>query len=165
MSFTLSEVEVSDAESIARHVDVPANQNGPLYQTMFPLSNKITATQEEEIIRWYIEMLEDAFQERWESHLKACTVDGTPIGFCGWTIIERDRENQVDASDGQANEQPREAKRKASWEPETLDIDSWIAVSKALRTERERVLKDLDNICRKLIHVIALQQPSNGCYI
>jgi hypothetical protein len=64
------------------------------------------------------------------------------------------------------NEQPKEEKsKKASWEPETLDIDSWIAVSKALRTERERVLKDLDNICRKLVHVIALQQPRNGCYI
>jgi hypothetical protein len=35
-------------------------------------------------------------------------------------------------------------------------------VSKALRTERERVLKDLDSICRKLVHVIALQQPTNG---
>ena len=111
-------------------------------------------------------MLEDAFEERWESHLKACTVDGTPVGFCGWTTIERNREHQVDAIDCPANEQRKKEKRKkTSWVPEILNIDSWIAVSKALRTERERVLKDLDNICRELVYVIALQQPSNGCYI
>jgi hypothetical protein len=34
--FKLSDVEVSDAEDIGRHVDVPAMQNGPLYWTMFP---------------------------------------------------------------------------------------------------------------------------------
>ena len=153
MPFTLSEVDVSDADSIARHAEVPAMQNGPLYRTMFPQSDTITETHREEIIRWYVEMLDDAFQDRWESFLKACSVDGTPVGFCGWTIIERNHEHQVEA-----NERPKEEKRKkATWVPETIDIDGWIAVSKALRTERDRVLKDLDNICRKLIHIMVLQ--------
>jgi hypothetical protein len=31
---------------------------------MFPRSDKLTATQKEEMIRWYVEMLEDAFEER-----------------------------------------------------------------------------------------------------
>jgi hypothetical protein len=61
MSFTLSKVNVSDVESIARHAEVPAMQNGLLYRTMFPRSDTITDTQREEIIRWYVEMLEDAF--------------------------------------------------------------------------------------------------------
>jgi hypothetical protein len=92
-------------------------------------------------------MFEEAFEERRESHLKACTDDGTPVGFCGWIIIERNRGHH-----GQATEQPRVKKRKKeSWQPETLDVDSWIAVSNALRTERERVLNDLDNICRKFV--------------
>jgi hypothetical protein len=133
---------------------------------MFPQSDKLTDTQKEEMIRWYVEMIKDAVEERRESHLKACTVDGTPVGFCGWTIIERNRDHHVDAIDCPANEQPKKEKRKkVSWQPETLDIDSWIAVSKALRTERERVLKDLDNICCKMVHNMALQQPHNGCYI
>jgi hypothetical protein len=103
-------------------------------------------------------MLEDAFQDRWESLLKACTVDGTPVGFCGWTIIERNREHQV-----KANERRKEEKRKkATWASETIDIDGWTTVSKALRMERDRVLKDLDNICRKLIYVMTLQQPTDG---
>jgi hypothetical protein len=66
-SFTLSKVEVSDAESIARHVEVPAMQNGPLYRMMFPRSETVIDTQSEEILRWYVELLEDTFQERWES--------------------------------------------------------------------------------------------------
>lgn len=155
MSFTLSEASVSDAEGIARHVEVPAMQNGPLYRTMFPRSDAITGKQKEEIIRWYVEMLEDALQDRWESLWKVCSVDGTPVGFCGWTIIER--ENQVEAKDSQRNERPKEEKRKkAEWIPETIDMDGWITVSKALRTERDRALKSLDNICRKLIYFIAL---------
>lgn len=127
MSFTLSEFDISDAESIAQHIEVPAMQNGPLYRTMFPRST-IRETQREEIIRWYVEMLEDAFQNRWESLLKACSADSTPVGFCGWTIIERNREHQVEA---EANEK-EEKRKKAIWVPETIDIDGWITVSKKL---------------------------------
>ncbi|KAK3897892.1 acyl-CoA N-acyltransferase [Staphylotrichum tortipilum] len=143
MSFTFSDVDVSDAENIARHVEVPAMQNGPLYRTMFPRSDTITEAGREEVVRWYCEMLEDAFQDRWESFLKGCSVDGTPVGFCGWTIMERNQP-QVKANDGQTNMQPK----KATWLPEAIDVDSWIAVSKALRAERDRVLKDVDNVCR-----------------
>ncbi|EHK16818.1 uncharacterized protein TRIVIDRAFT_65437 [Trichoderma virens Gv29-8] len=149
MSFILSDVGVLDAESIARHVDVPSMQNGPLYQTMFPQSNEITEQQRDEIVRWYAETLEEALQDRWESFLKACSIDGNPVGFCGWTIIERKPSHQFEANDGQVNEPLKEKRRKKiSWVPETIDIDGWITLSKALRTERDRVLNDLDSICR-----------------
>lgn len=92
MSFTLSKVDVFETESIARHVEVPAMQNGPLYRMMFPRSDMITDTQREEITSQYIEMLKDAFQDRWKSFLKACNVDGTPVGFCGWTKLDWKRE-------------------------------------------------------------------------
>ncbi|KND92344.1 hypothetical protein TOPH_02944 [Tolypocladium ophioglossoides CBS 100239] len=118
--------------------------NGPLYRTMFPWSDTTTETQREEIIRYYVEMLEDAFQDRWESFLKACSADGTLVGFCGWTIIDWNREHQVKTKDRLKEEK----RKKKSWVPETIDMDGWITVSKALRTELDRVLKDLDNICR-----------------
>lgn len=155
MSFTLSEVDVSDAESIARYVEVPAIQNGPLYQTMFPRSDAITEAQRDEAIRWYADMLEDAFQDRWESFLKACSPDSTPIGFYGWTIIERNRQHQVEAN----NEQER--RKKETWIPEAIDIDSWTTLSRALKAERDRVLNDLDDIYRKSIHFVALQQSTD----
>ncbi len=81
--------------------------------------------------------------------MKACSVDGTPVGFCGWTVIEQNHNRQ------QAGEpRKREKARKASWLPDTLDVDGWVALSKDLKAERCRVLKDLDSICRKLNHVI-----------
>ncbi len=153
MSFHLSEIDVSDAENIARYIDVPSMQNGPLYRTMFPRSD-MTEKQKEEIIRWYVDMLEDAFQDGKESFLKGCSVDGTPVGFCGWTIIERNRHVPNRTKDAQADKSPK----RERWEPELIDIDGWIALSKALRTERDRVLKDLDNICRTLVSLPALHQ-------
>lgn len=152
ISFTLYEVDVSDAESIARYVEVPAMQNGPLYRTMFPLSDAITEAQMDEAIRWYADMLHDAFQDRWESFLKACSADGTPVGFCGWTIIERNRQHQVGANNGQSSGRSKQERRKKeTWIPEAIDVDGWTALSRALKVERDRVLNDLDDIRRKLI--------------
>jgi len=91
-------------------------------------------------------MLEDAFQDGQESFLKGCAVDGAPVGFCGWTVIERNREAPVGANDGQADGPPNRKQKKGTWLPEAIDIDGWTALSRALRTERDRVLKDLDNI-------------------
>lgn len=144
ISFTLSGVDISDAEDIARYVLVPAMQNGPLYRTMFPQSDTVTKQQRDEIVRWYTDMLEDAFEDRWESFLKASSPNGTPIGFCAWTI-EQDRGRQTD-------EQPRRQKRKkGTWIPETIDINSWTTLSKASRAERNRVLQNDTDICRKMI--------------
>ncbi|KAI1379202.1 acyl-CoA N-acyltransferase, partial [Hypoxylon crocopeplum] len=113
---------------------------------MFPQSDTIQA-QRDEIIRWYAVMLEDAFQDRLESFLKLWSIDGTPVGFCGWTI-ERNRE-QIEVNDSQANEQPKkEMRKKQTWIPKAIDIDGWTTLSRALRTERDQVLKNLDNICR-----------------
>src|SRR6266566_3971126 len=151
--FNLSEVDVSDAESIARHVEVPAMQNSPLYRTMFPRSDTMPEAQKEEITQWYINMLEDAFQDGQERFLKGYSVDGAPVGFCGWTVIERNRKAPVGANNGQADGPPKRKQKKGTWLPEAIDIDGWTALSRALRTERDRVLKSLDSICRKLITV------------
>ena len=155
----ISQVTVSDAESIARCVEVPATQNGPLYRTMFPRFGMMTEVQRDEIKRWYIEVLEDAFQDRGESFLKAHSIDGTPVGFCGWTIIERNRKRQIEVkikenSNEASGPAKHEKRNKELWVPEEVDIDGWTILSKALRIERDRVLMNLDNICRKLIHFI-----------
>jgi hypothetical protein len=150
MAFILSDVDVADAESIARNVQEPAMRNGPLYRTMFP-SESITPVQREEVICWYAEMLDEAFRDRKESFLKTCSVEGTPVGFCGWTVIERDPQRQARVADDTANRQPKEQQaRKARSMPQILDIDGWTTISEALRTERNRVLDNLDDICRKL---------------
>ncbi|KAJ3561217.1 hypothetical protein NPX13_g9035 [Xylaria arbuscula] len=155
MNFKLcNEIEVSDAQDIGQHVEVPAMQNGPLYRTMFPQFDTVTEAQKGEITRWYIDMLENAFEEpREERFLKAHSVDdGTPVGFCGWTIMNNTsnpQQQEEDEPNNNNNNNKKEKKaRKASWLPDTLDVDSWVALSNNLKAERCRVLKDLDNICR-----------------
>ncbi|KAI0477872.1 hypothetical protein GGR56DRAFT_430716 [Xylariaceae sp. FL0804] len=106
LPFSLSEVNISD---------------GPLFRTTFPYFDTITKAQREEIIRWYVDMLEDAFQAGLKSFLKDCSVDCSPIVFCGWTIIERNR-------NGQADGPPKRKQKKGTRLPEAIDI----ALSKAL---------------------------------
>ncbi|CAL5869537.1 uncharacterized protein PFLUO_LOCUS3767 [Penicillium psychrofluorescens] len=147
--FKLLDVERADAECIARDIEVPANRNGPLYRTMFPCLNSLQKDELDQIIRFYTSIYEDAFEDRQENFLKVCTVDNRPVGFCGWTI-EGPRLQQV-----QTNERQRDTKRNGlkdrggnDCELETLDVDAWLSLSRQLRAERERVLKDFNEICR-----------------
>ncbi|KAI1323623.1 acyl-CoA N-acyltransferase [Xylariaceae sp. FL0255] len=159
--FKLSDVEVSDAQDIGHHVEVPAMQYGPLYLTMFPHSNTITEAQKEEITRWYVEMLEDAFQNPDDRFLKVCSVDdGDPVGFCGWTVIEhKNSDRQQTMGEPRKGEKTR---KKASWLPDTLDVDAWAALSRDLRVERCRVLQDLDSICRLIFMAVHPKYQRHG---
>ncbi|KAL7620435.1 hypothetical protein AAE478_009430 [Parahypoxylon ruwenzoriense] len=74
-------------------------------------------------------MLKDAFYDRRGKFLKACSIDGTPVGFCGWIIIEGNRQH-VEANNGQANEQLNKEKcKKKSWLLEAIDTDGWVTLS------------------------------------
>jgi hypothetical protein len=66
-------------------------RSGPLYKIMFPGSNTISEVQVDEIIHWYTDIVETAFQDGLESLLKACDDVGTPHGSCGWAVIEGTR--------------------------------------------------------------------------
>lgn len=154
MSFLLSEVTIADAENIARYVEVPAIQTGPLFRTMFPSHTTMTEMQQEEVVQWYTEMLSDAVQAQEERLLKACSTDGVCVGFCGWTIAKRSSKDSDDHSTDNQTTMTNKGEggavtKKESWLPQTLDIDSWIMASKALRMERERALRDHNDICRQ----------------
>lgn len=122
---------------------------------MFPGLDVMLEAQRDGVIRWYTDILEDALQERWEGFLKACTVDNKPVGFCAWTIEEYGEQKvrkQVQTNETQSGPDSNvgEKRERERWEPDTLDVKSWISLSKQLRMERERVLGDLSHICRKL---------------
>ncbi|KAL7806098.1 hypothetical protein V8C44DRAFT_351844 [Trichoderma aethiopicum] len=153
MQFTVSKVQVSDAKSIAQHVHVPAMQNGPLYKTMFPQAATMTEAQKHEVIDWYSDMLTDAFEDGSESFLKVSSADGSPVGFCGWTAIQHKEE---------AIGRPKQERRKATWMPETLDQGAWIDLSKTLRAERNRVLRDFDNITRLTFMAVSPKHQRQG---
>ncbi|KAI1420252.1 acyl-CoA N-acyltransferase [Xylaria sp. FL1777] len=79
----------------------------------------------------YTELLEYAFEIPQESFVKACTADGTAVGFCGWTVIERNYGRQL-------------------------------SLLAALREERNRVLGDLDNICRLTLMAVTPKYQRRG---
>lgn len=145
MSFVLSDVDISDAESLSLYVEVPAIHNTPLFRVTFPCSENMDETERDEVVRWYADMLRDALRNRTETFLQA-SVDGIPVGLCAWTIIERSRE--VDRAGLHSTDTGPRRANSGSWLPRTLDVDGWISLSKELKMERERVLNDLDSICR-----------------
>jgi hypothetical protein len=143
MSLLLSAVDMSDVEYLARHVHIPAMRNSTLYQIMFPHLDGLSEGQQEEIVRWDHKMLHDAVEERHESFLKVSNVEGTPLDFCGWIVVNRCEQREVKASAGTENRQSE----KKNWISESMDIESWIAVSMDKKKERERTLANLGNIC------------------
>lgn len=185
-SVSLFPVVPSDADIIARNVDVPASLNGPLFRTMFPTYDNFTAAEREEMMHWQIDTLQEALEDpKDEIFLKACQVNGqqdndtqhhVPLGLCAWEIIDRTRrpattdlDTKTESSD-QPNEVGNEfsiktettAPRKRVSLPGTLDVDSWIALSDNLRTERQRVLKDLINVCRLTMMSVNLDFQKQG---
>lgn len=175
---SLLPVGPSDAEAIARGVDVPSMLNGPLFRTMFPTYSNMSLEERDEMVQWYIDGLEEALADPGdEFYLKACqrhgrdgtgTADGDghllPVGFCGWEVIDRERNRAAQTADKQQQQQQEgqqegiegkplntnatAKKQRGNHLPGTLDVDAWLALSSRLRTERMRILKGRDNICR-----------------
>lgn len=106
----------SDAEAIARDVDVPSMLNGPLFRTMFPSYSTMSREEKDEMVQWYIDGLGEALADRGdEFYLKACQRyggDGTGIGdehlllvgFCGWEVIHREHSRAAQTTDRKAED-------------------------------------------------------------
>lgn len=163
-SYCLFPIDTSDAEVITSSIDVPAMQNDPLFRTMFPTYSNMSPTAREVMTQWYIDGLEEALKDQ-SNHmfLKVCqcTKDGDdgskiqPVGFCGCEIVVRayshdaTKHREQPAQKKTYNNTITTNKKQRQRElPETLGVDGWLALSEKLGSERRRVLKGLDNICR-----------------
>lgn len=112
---SLLPVGPSDAEAIARGVDVPSMLDGPLFRTMFPTYSTMSPEQRDEMVQWFIDGLEEALAGPGdEFYLKACqshggdgtgtgTCDGDghllPVGFCAWEVVDRGRSRAAQTAD------------------------------------------------------------------
>jgi hypothetical protein len=141
MPFTLSHVQVTDADSLIRKCDFPAIQDNPLHLIMFPRS--CPGTWESEI-RWMVNNLKHTLETQRSNFRKVCAEDGTPVGFAGWTIEQREAPRDIESRSSQ--------KQDVNPDPDTLDVDAWLDVSKMFRVERKRVLHGRKNIWRELLH-------------
>lgn len=137
MRFHLSPVREEDAESLIRICEWPALREDPLKLHMFPvLANDQV---EEECIKWTIAGLQESIRQSELQFIKACDPNGIPVGFAGWSTGKRSRQ-------GQNLESRSEAADLAL--PAALDVIAWSDISKQLRKERERVLKQYSTAFR-----------------
>jgi hypothetical protein len=129
---------------------------------MFPRPDERQWEQKEDEIRWTIDgLLETVYQDD-ESLYKACGEDGSPLGLIGWTISPRASVKGVKGVKGvdcvysgpvakSRGRQGAKLKNRNSFSPASLDVTSWLGISKRLREERQRVLQSYQDIgiCRK----------------
>lgn len=142
MQLALVSVDPDDAERLIRECDFPAMRQNPLHLLMFPYSTQET---EEEEIQWTIEGLRETLQARSADFRKVCLEDGTTVGFAGWSLEQSINDKSM-ASEKCTSEKRTQPK---NWHPNTLDVKSWVDVSKMFRQEKRRVLANRKNIWRK----------------
>lgn len=152
MTFQISPVGVDDVDQLARKVDYPAHRDGPLSRLIFPPPRN-----EEDEIRWTAQVLLQAVHNRDEMLYKACGPDGSLAGFIGWTTSPGVSSGTMAVNSTRDNTTGQDKAKRGSntrgnntWLPASLDVVSWVDVSRDLRDERQRVLqryKD-EGICR-----------------
>lgn len=161
MAFSLSPVKSEDVSVLVRRVEFPAHLDSPLRRFMFPLSTEQQWDCNEDEIKWAIDGIHEAICRENESLYKACGADGLPVGLIGWTtcsgvfskgMINGQNFIQDDSIINSEERQSRKMGHHDSWTPPSLDVPSWLGISKLLRAERQRVFQKWhDNeICSKL---------------
>ncbi|KAL2698998.1 hypothetical protein AAEP93_010386 [Penicillium crustosum] len=136
-------VVASDAECLIRECDFPAMKDHPIRLTMFPRSCPET---EEEEIRWMANGFRHALEKDSSNYRKVCTDDGTPVGFAGWSLLNRSAARDENSQGGET--------RVQNPNPETLDMDTISKVSKMFKEEQDRILDGrLDIWCLSVVAV------------
>ena len=81
---------------------------------------------------------------------KVCNEDGEPVGFAGWTVPRGTLASEMKSDDGggkKCNGGKQQGHRNEP--PQSLDIRTWVEVSKERMAERRRVLQGRENVWRK----------------
>lgn len=131
MELSISPVKPEDVDMFIRKVNYPAQQDSPLYRLIFSKSK--TEHQREEEIKWTVDGLFEAVYANDEVLYKACMADGSPVGLIGWTT-------SPGAIDG-AKPEAKHGTKKSSQISATMDVTTWVNISKTPREERQRVFR------------------------
>ncbi|AEO56663.1 hypothetical protein MYCTH_106827 [Thermothelomyces thermophilus ATCC 42464] len=157
-------VFIADADYLARTVDSPASESGPLFRLMFPRPGvEFSEQQKDEIIRWHAEGIKDAITGGRTYLRKIRHSDGTVVGLAGW-VIEGCPEEQANLNRNRTAIKAKVGNKQKSnyWLPGTLDVSAWLKMSAALKKERHRTIGHLDNICRITIMSIRPEYQRQG---
>lgn len=160
MACSILPVEAEDVDFLVRKVEFPAHQDNLLYRLMFPRLKDRQWEQKEDEIRWTIDGLLETVYQGDEALYKVCGEDGSPVGLIGWTFsleafAKGEKRRNCIRSGPVVRSRRREGgklKPRSSFTPPSLDVASWLSISKRLREERQRVLRSYqgNRICRKL---------------
>lgn len=146
--FEIEPVFIADSEHLARAVDSPASESGPLFRLMFPHPGfDFSEQQKDEIIRWHAEGIRDAIIGGRTCLRKIRQDDGTLVGLAGWVMERCPQDESKTAAEGTKVGNEKESE---NWLPGALDVSAWAQVSEALKKERQRVIGHLDTVCRTL---------------
>lgn len=168
-------VRAEDVDLLVRKVEFPAHQDNPLYLLMFPGSKERQWDQTEEEIRWTIDgLLETVYRED-ETLYKACGEDGLPVGLIGWTTSPGTCAASVNGGSCDQNcstvkpkaRQGSKVMSRSGCSPPSLDVKSWLGISKTLREERQRVLRNCqgNGVCRKPAVNLSVLRSSLHTYV
>jgi hypothetical protein len=116
---------------------------------MFPRSAEQQWDHREDEIGWAIDGIYEAIDRENEMLYKACEADGLPIGLIGWTTssgafskgIMKGENGVQDDPKIKFEERQRKMRHRNSWTPPSLDVPSWLGISKLLIAERQRILQ------------------------
>lgn len=140
-------VEAKDVIPLVEKCEVPAMRENPLSLLMFP--NKGYGSVEH--VEWIVGGLKQSLLPSATCIRKACEDNGQLVGFAEWTLDFATPDalatlnNAFDNASGTGNQH----QNKSNWLPDGLDARAWLAASKLLRLERERVLQHCSNVWRK----------------
>lgn len=129
---------------------VQADNVDPLYRMNHDVSTvtagAVLEAGREDEIRWAINGLLEAVHAGDEALYEICGLDGSPVGLIGWTT-------SLGASGAG---QKTSTKSKSSWTPPSLDVASWLDISKRLREEKQSVFETYQGsgICRESGHFL-----------
>ncbi|KAF2231933.1 hypothetical protein EV356DRAFT_277183 [Viridothelium virens] len=142
MSFKISTAAVDQADLLIRQCEFPAMIDNPLRKIMFPRCCQATEGEVEQEILWTVQSLQQNLESGILEIRTVCLETGLPVGFAIWSLDQASQKQEhKDKADNSSKRCIREL-------PTTLDIQSWSQVSKLLRAERTRILRDLHNIWR-----------------
>ncbi|KAL4935615.1 hypothetical protein BDV06DRAFT_228654 [Aspergillus oleicola] len=183
---SISPVSTTDIDTLARNVIYPAAKDDPLQRVTFSRTRSDNGTnvsttqggsrEREEEILWHRDSLLMALQRGNEFLHKACTAvedHGENVAIIGWTLDPgvSNKMLEVRRSEIGFEAQCTGAEEKSKVESETpasLDVAVWLAASKRLREERERILGDYrrlhpdKGICRITYMAVAPTYQRHG---
>ncbi|KAK4111694.1 hypothetical protein N656DRAFT_790309 [Canariomyces notabilis] len=148
-------VFMDDVDHLARFVDYPASESGPLFRSMFPRPDiDFSEQQKAEIIEWHADGIKEAITGG-RTHLRKIRhSDGIVVGLAGW-VLERCPKEQATSNKNKTTTEIAKVGGKQKFK-------NWTGSLEPLKKERQRAIGHLDIVCRITIMSVCPEYQRQG---